>query len=137
MTPTLERFHGQRLDLTVLTRRHEAEAYLREVLLTIGAEAQPVVYGAIRIWLHELPAEAQRQVLEEQRPLGKVLETEAIAHLSWPQAFFRVESDAHLAAVLRLASPSPLYGRRNVLLGGDRRLIAEVIEVLAPVETPD
>ena len=40
--------------------------------------------------------------------------------------------------VRRLACGAPgfLYGRRNVLLDGSRRLLAEVIEVLAPVAKP-
>jgi chorismate-pyruvate lyase len=134
MTPTLERFYGRALGLTVFSRRHDGDSYLREVVLTVAAGGRPIVYGAICIWLDELPPAARRHVLEEQRPLGKILETEAIPHLSWPQAFFRIQSDAHLAAALRLARPTSLYGRRNVLLDGSRRLLAEVIEVLAPVE---
>jgi hypothetical protein len=73
------------------------------------------------------------RVLEEQRPLGNILQTEAIAHLSWPQAFFKIQSDPHLSHVLHCSQPGELYGRRNVLLDGSRRLLAEVIEILAPV----
>jgi hypothetical protein len=73
-------------------------------------------------------------VLEEQRPLGSILQSEGIPHISWPQAFFRVESDPHTAAVLGRRQPCDLYGRRNVLLDRTRRLLAEVIEILAPVE---
>ena len=71
-------------------------------------------------------------MLEEQRPLGNILQRDAIPHLSWPQAFFRVQSDSHLGHVLYLSEPAVLYGRRNVLLDGSRRLLAEVIEILAP-----
>ena len=71
-------------------------------------------------------------MLQEQRPLGDILHGEAIPHLSWPQAFFRLKSDAHAGAALGLRHPGFLYGRRNVLLDGSRRLLAEVIEVLAP-----
>ena len=89
-------------------------------------------YGVIRICLGLLSPAASRKVLEEQRPLGKILELEAIAHLSWPQAFFRVEADGRLSKLLGLAAPALLYGRRNVLVDGSRRLLAEVIEILAP-----
>jgi hypothetical protein len=54
--------------------------------------------------------------------------------VSWPQAFFRVEADPHMVRVLRLSQPGSLYGRRNVLLDGSRRLLADVLEVLAPVD---
>jgi hypothetical protein len=92
-----------------------------------------VEYGVIRIHLDRLPPSARRLVLQEQRPLGDILHGEAVPHLSWPQAFFRLKADAHAGAALGLRHPGFLYGRRNVLLDGSRRLLAEVIEVLAPV----
>ena len=132
MTPTLEAFYRQPMRLTVLTREQQDYSYLREVVLKSAHDARPVEYGVIRIHLNQLPPPASLRVLEEQRPLGNILQREAIAHLSWPQAFFRVESDSHLGHVLYLAQPATLFGRRNVLLDGSRRLLAEVIEILAP-----
>ncbi len=132
MTPTLERFYGQTLRLRVLTREHKDDSYKREVILWLADDALPVEYGVIRIHLERLPTAARRLVLEEKRPLGDILHTEAIPHLSWPQAFFRFKSDAHAGAALGLRHPGFLYGRRNVLLDGSRRLLADVIEVLAP-----
>jgi hypothetical protein len=41
-----------------------------------------------------------------------------------------------MSGVLRLRQPCALYGRHNILLDGSRRVLAEVIEVLAPVEQP-
>lgn len=134
MTPRLEGFYHQPMGLTVLSREVQAADYLREVILWFADGTHPVEYGVIRICLDQLPPEARRRVLEEQRPLGNILQAEGIPHLSWPQAFFRVNSDSHVSAVLRLSRPGVLYGRRNVLLDGSRHLLAEVIEVLAPVD---
>ncbi|HTL17429.1 MAG TPA: hypothetical protein VL793_09340 [Patescibacteria group bacterium] len=136
MTPTLESFYHQPMRLTVLTREQQEYSYLREVVLKSARDSRPVEYGVIRICLNHLPPPASRRVLEEQRPLGNILQSESIAHLSWPQAFFRVQSDSHLAHVLYLSQPCMLYGRRNVLLDGSRRLLAEVIEILAPAPEP-
>ena len=136
MTPTLEKFYQQPLGLNVLSRLLLTEReYLREVILHLNGGVSPVEYGVIRICLDHFPATARRLILEEHRPLGSILQSEAVGHISWPQAFFCVESDAHIGAVLRLAKPCLLYGRRNVLLDGGRRLLAEVIEILAPAET--
>ena len=134
MTPTLEAFYRQPMRIAVLSREREEGAYLREVILKTESEARPVEYGVIRICLEHLPAAARQRVLEEERPLGNILQTEAIPHVSWPQAFFRVEADAHIARVLHLSRPGALYGRRNVLLDSSRRLLADVLEVLAPVD---
>lgn len=158
MTPTLEAFYRRPLELTVLSRELEGESYLREVVLKIadviapariqgltpppdarngtpcaGDHSRPVEYGVIRICLSHFPPVARRRVLEEQRPLGSILHSEGIPHISWPQAFFRAGSEPHTSMVLGLGQPCELYGRRNVLLDGTRRLLAEVIEILAPV----
>ena len=134
MTPTLESFYRQPMCIAVLSREREQENYLREVVLKPGAEARPVEYGVIRICLDHLPSAARERVLEEARPLGNILQTEGVPHLSWPQAFFRVEADSHMMRVLRPRHPGTLYGRRNILLDGSRRLLADVLEVLAPVD---
>ena len=134
MTPTLEAFYGQAMRLTVLSRHRENGAYLREVLLRPAASAQAVEYGVIRICLDRFPVLARQAVLAENRPLGNILQTEAMPHLSWPQGFFCLEADYHIGGLLGVRPPASLYGRRNVLVDGSRRLLAEVIEVLPPVE---
>ena len=137
MTPTLEKFHGQPVGITVLNRDLQPDFYLREVVLNVSrngtSEPRPIEYGVIRICLNRFPAGARRRVIEEQRPLGAILQAEGIPHISWPQAFFRLESDSRLGGLLRLRQPAELYGRRNVLLDGSRHLLAEVIEILPPV----
>jgi chorismate-pyruvate lyase len=132
MTPTLASFYGQALRLRVLSRERRDDSYQREVILWLAENARPVEYGVIRIRLDRLPPVGRRLVLQEQRPLGDILHGEAIPHLSWPKAFFRLKADAHAGAALGLQRSSFLYGRRNVLLDGSRRLLAEVIEILAP-----
>jgi chorismate-pyruvate lyase len=132
MTSTLASFYGETPRLRVLTRERRNDSYKREVVLWVTEDARPIEYGVIRIHLDRLPAPARQLVLREQRPLGDILNGEAIPYLSWPQAFFRLKSDAHAGAMLGLRHPGFLYGRRNVLLDGSRRLLAEVIEVLAP-----
>ena len=136
MTPTLETFYGGNLGLSVLSRELEPDIYLREVTLNLPS-GRPTEYGAIRIFLNRFPSTARERILKEQYPLGKILELEAIPHLGWPQAFFRVEADAHMRDVLRLGDSQHLFGRRNVLLDGSRHFLAEVVEVLAPVPSQE
>jgi hypothetical protein len=133
MTPTLEGFYRRPVGLRVLSREIAGEEYFREVVLNLADNGRPIEYGVIRICLAHFAAEPRRRVLEEQRPLGAILQSEGIPHISWPQAFFRTETDSHIAAFLGLLQPGELYGRRNVLLDSSRRLLAEVIEILAPV----
>jgi chorismate-pyruvate lyase len=132
MTSTLATFYGETPSLRVFCRERRGSSYKREVVLSVTDGQQPVEYGVIRIHLEQLPPAARRLVLQEERPLGDILNGEAIAYLSWPQAFFRLKADGRAGAALGLRRPRFLYGRRNVLLDGSRRLLAEVIEVLAP-----
>lgn len=136
MTPTLENFYRQAVGLTVLGRQRRKDSYFREVILHVDHAGRPIEYGAIRICLDNLTEPVRQRVLQEEAPFGHILHAESIAHLSWPQAFFRVEADFHISSVLRLARACPLYGRRNVLVDAKRRLLADVIEVLAPVSAP-
>ncbi len=133
LTPTLEAFYGQRLGLKVLSRRREGTSYLREVVLQLAGSGQRVGYGAIRIQLERLPRASAQSVLENQVPFGSILARDGIAHLGWPQAFFSADPDAYMQAALGLDHAGKLYGRRNVLLDGSRRLLADVLEILAPV----
>lgn len=133
MTPTLECFHGQPLSLRVLSRESVGREYLREVTLNLAESGTPVEYGAIRIQLDVFPEAARERILEEQTPLGKILELESIPHVGWPQAFFRMRADERVAEHLGVEAGREVYGRRNVLLDGHRRMLAEVIEILPPV----
>jgi hypothetical protein len=135
MTPTLEAFYQERLGLRVLNRWRQGDRYLREVILQLAGSGKRVGYGAIGIELGHLPEASAERVLEEQVPFGSILQSEGIPHLSWPQAFFRVQPDFHMQRMLAIRQARCLFGRRNVLLDGDRRLLAEVIEVLAPADS--
>jgi chorismate-pyruvate lyase len=133
MTPTLEGFYHESLSLQVCSRECWMDAYLREVVLALVHRGTPVEYGAIHIHLNHFPERVREQFLAEKHPFGRILQTEAIAHLGWPQAFFCIASDGRMGRLLDFDKPQLLYGRRNVLLDGQRRLLAEVIEILAPL----
>ena len=132
MTPTLERFHGGRLHLTVLSRQQRDEFYFREVVLRLDQSETPVEFGAIKINLALFPAAARREILEERRPLGTLLADYALTHTSRPQAFFRLRSDEFINAALNLTAPQWLYGRRNTLWNPQQIPLAEIVEVLPP-----
>jgi len=133
MTPTLERFYAEPIGLAVLRRDQESTDYFREVCLYGEGSGRHVEYGVIRVCLDHLPDPVRKRVLAEHTPFGNILHTEAVPHISWPQSYFKCFADAHVAEVLKLKAAQWLYGRRNVLLDASRRLLAEVIEILAPV----
>ena len=133
MTPTLEKFHGRDIHLRLLGRRRKGSGYFREVVLLLDGTDQPVEFGAIKIDLERFEADARRQILEEQRPLGHILQECRVKHSSRPKAFLRLASDHFINDALQLTGANVLYGRRNTLFDPQERPLAEIVEILPPV----
>ncbi|MFN3651072.1 MAG: hypothetical protein ACK47B_15970 [Armatimonadota bacterium] len=133
MTPTLERFHGERISLRLLERRLEGDALMRQVVLVTGDSGRAVEYGAIVIHCDQFPEAARPLILESRCPLGTILAIHQIEHGSCPSGFFAVEPNPEIAAALGLFEPATLYGRRNVLSRPDGAALAEVLEILPPL----
>jgi chorismate-pyruvate lyase len=135
MTPTLEKYHGGRISLHLFERRLGADGWLsRRVALVLDHSGRHVEFGAIRIHLNRFSPEARQHILEGRRPLGTVLNEDGIAHQSRPVAYFRVHSDALINETLRLTGEHLLYGRRNVLTNPSGQTLAEVVEILPPLD---
>lgn len=130
MTPTLEGFHQERIHLRPLERRLAGDTMRRQVVLTLNQSLKPVEYGAIAIHCQHFPEAARALIVESRCPLGTILADYHIEHLSRPQAFFRVTADDFMHEALGLAGYPVLYGRRNVLLTPDGRVLADVLEIL-------
>ncbi len=133
MTPTLENFHGRDIHLRLLGRRRKGNGYFREVVLLLDGTDQPVEFGAIKIHLDRFVPEVRRQILEERRPLGHVLQECGVKHSSRPKAFLRLASDHLINQALQLSGANVLYGRRNTLFDPQERPLAEIVEILPPV----
>ena len=135
MTPTLEKFHDERIYLNVISRQTREDFYLREVILITQRTRTPVEFGAIKINLALFPAGARRLILEEQEPLGTILGEFKISHTSRPKAFLRIQADAFIKGALQLRGEQVLYGRRNTLFDPQSRALAEIVEILPPAQT--
>jgi chorismate-pyruvate lyase len=133
MTSALQRFHGHPIELQVLLVQQDDSEMRREVILTAGPQCRPVEFGAIVIHLHEFDAEARELIVQCRRPLGAILRERGIAHVSRPAAFIRLTSDGIMNTAMNLNASHELYGRCNVLHGGNDRVLAEVVEILPPV----
>lgn len=134
MTPTLEAFLGQRLTLRVLCSREEGDTLWRQVVLVGAGDGAPVELGAVRIDLACFDTTPRELLREGRTPLGTLLREFKVAYVCRPTAFFSVEADARVLGALELGSGTqPLFGRCNRILTPDGRVMADVVEVLAPV----
>jgi hypothetical protein len=130
MTSTLEKHHGEPLDLLVLDRTVRDGFLFRHIVLFGRESEQPAEYGAIRIALAALGEEARREVIECRIPMGRILASHGVRYTSCPGGFFQVQSNALMIRVLKLDGPQGLYGRCNCLSDGSGRVIADVVEIL-------
>ena len=132
MTPTLEGAYGRNIHLRVLQRSLLDGVLSREVVLVPEGAAKPVAFGVIKINLGHFPGRARDLVLEGEEPLGAILRGQAIPHASRPDTFIKMMADSLIRKALNLPKPCTLYGRRNVILDGGERTLAQVVEILAP-----
>ncbi|MDB6058140.1 MAG: hypothetical protein JWO95_1984 [Verrucomicrobiales bacterium] len=132
MTSKLESFHKGKIHIKPLARHTTDNEYFREVVLLAEHSLKPVEFGAIKIILDLFPNEAQQEILEERRPLGKILTHHNIAFSSKPRAYLRVVADSFIQSALKLDGEAFLYGRRNTLVDAWDRPLAEIVEILPP-----
>ena len=96
-------------------------------------------FGAIRVHLDRFDAPVRNEILACRVPLGAILEGHAVPYRCRPQAFFRPEHDETARQAFALDVPVSLYGRYNIIESGrgeDRAPLAEVVEILPPLEEP-
>ena len=134
MTPTLKKFHERHIHLRLLGRRRKRDQYFREVVLLLDGSDEPVEFGAIMINLNLFTPEAREHILEEQRPLGHIMQECGVRHSSRPKAFLRLASDQFINQALQLSGAHVLYGRRNTLFDPQERALAEIVEILPPAQ---
>jgi hypothetical protein len=133
MTSTLARFHGEPIELRVLDCKLQGDHYRRHIVLETARSRRPAEYGAIRVNLSLLEASVQTEVLRARGPLGGILTAHGIAFGCCPGAYFKIFSNALIGESLRMDGPEWLYGRCNCLSNGSGRTIAEVVEILPPL----
>jgi hypothetical protein len=135
MTSRLEAFWDGKIVLEVLHREHTPDFYRREVVLHIEASDLPVEYGAIEIDLSAFDSEVRRLILEQHLPLGGLLNRFGVRYRSEPKGFIKLGADAMMQRLFRLPDAGEFYGRCNVLLGENDRVLARIVEVVRPADS--
>lgn len=132
MTSRLESFYGKAIVIEVLHHENTPSAYRREVVLRTGADGMAVEYGAIEIDLSAFDGELRRLILDEHLPLGGLLNRFKVRYRSEPKAFIRLGADTVMQHVFGMPDAHEFFGRCNVLIGENGRVLARIVEVLPP-----
>ena len=109
MTLTLERHFGGRVALRPLATFRLGPWYFRRVLLAQEYTGRPVEMGAIRIRI-------QKQILQNDVPLGRVLRDGGVDYESRPTMFLSVTPNPEMMGVFWMREAKTLYGRRTEMI---------------------
>jgi len=130
MTPTLEDFYQQAIELCVLEQQPTEHILLRQVILVLHDVDHPVEFGAIKIHLSHFTPEACHKILAGVVPLGAIFCEQNIKHTCNPQSFFKIWPDQTIAGSLNIDQPQWLYGRQNIHRDLQQNTLAEMVEIL-------
>ena len=134
MTSTLTEHFGDEIILQISRRIRVEDLYARQVVLQTRDSQKPVEYGAIQIHLNSLSLEVQQEIVNGVNPLGGILNYHSVNYISNPAAYIRVRANKTMQRAFEFEAAVWLYGRCNQLSNVEGETIAEVVEILPPLE---
>src|SRR5439155_19037055 len=111
MTVTVEAFHGDLVNVRILSRLHAGDSYSRKILLTLQGNGKVVQYGIMRIHFRYCTVAVRDEVLAGMTPLGRILIRHNILRQVQPTAFLRIVPGPALMEMFGLNEQTPTYGR--------------------------
>jgi chorismate-pyruvate lyase len=131
MTVTLERYHGRRVHLTVLARRHSGNDYARMILLSLEGTGEIVEFGMFRMDLSCCDDAVQAAIVEGRTPLGRILIEHNVLRRIDPIAYLKIAPSHQLSAWFNTQSNQPIYGRLAFIYCNGQQAV-ELLEVVRP-----
>jgi chorismate-pyruvate lyase len=132
MTVTVEAFYGGLVDVRILNRRLDGDAYARKILLALQGSGRVVQYGVVRIHLRYCSEAVRAEILAGQTPLGRILIRHDVLRRIEPKAYLRVIPGKALMEWFGIDRPETTYGRLAMIHCNEQPAI-ELLEVVAPV----
>jgi chorismate-pyruvate lyase len=129
MTVTVEAHHGSLVDVKVLVRRRDGDAYSRKILLALQSTGKIVQFGLVRIWLNYCSVSVRERIIEEKTPLGRILIEHNVLRRIEPTQYLRVTPGPEMAAWF--GADAPTYGRLAII-HCDGKPAIELLEIVAP-----
>jgi hypothetical protein len=131
MTVTVEHHHGDLVDVRILARRQDDDAYARKILLALQKTGRVVQFGIMRVHLRYCSPEVRAEIVAGQTPLGRILIRHNVLRRIEPTAFLRVMPSPAMAGWFGLDRPRLTYGRL-AFIHCDGRPAVELLEIVAP-----
>jgi chorismate-pyruvate lyase len=131
MTVTVERRHGELVDVEVLRDSIVSHYYQREILLRKKSNSAVVQHGIVRLNLNTIDEEVGREILAKKIPLGRVLIEHNVMRQVQLSALWKVTCGPRLAGLFAVPASTVTYGRTAMIFLDDEPAI-ELLEIVAP-----
>jgi chorismate-pyruvate lyase len=131
MTVTVERHHGDLVDVRILARRHAGPSYARKIVLALQQTGRIVQFGIVHINLDCCAPEVRAEIVAGKTPLGRVLIEHNVLRRIELTAYLRIDAGPAQMAWFGGKGRATLYGRLGYI-HCDEQPAVELLEILAP-----
>lgn len=131
MTVAVERRHGCKVDVEVFARQHSGDYYSRKIVLHRQSDRRVVLFGIPRLNLRLVDDQVRKEILDEGRPLGRVLIEHNVLREVQLGSLYRVTPGPDLIRLFGLREPQSTYGR-TAFIYCDGFVAVELLEIVAP-----
>jgi chorismate-pyruvate lyase len=131
MTVTVEKHHGDLVDVRILACRRNGSSYARKIVLALQQSGRIVQFGIVRINLDYCSPEVRDEIVAGQTPLGRVLIEHNVLRRIELTAFLKIDAGPAQMAWFGQTGRATLYGRLGYI-HCDEQPAVELLEILAP-----
>ena len=131
MTVSLERHHGCKVEVEVLSTQRTGDYYSRKIILHRQSDGRVVLFGIPRLNLTLVDDDVRREILSGTAPLGRVLIEHNVMREVQLASLYSVMPGPDLCRLFGMASPEPTYGR-TAFIYCDGYPAVELLEIVSP-----
>ena len=131
MTVAVERHHGSRVDVQVLATKQTGDYYSRKIVLHRQSDRKAVLFGIPRLNLRLVDEDVRREILSENKPLGRVLIDHNVLREVQLASLYRVIPGPDLCQLFGLPASLATYGR-TAFIYCDGFPAVELLEIVPP-----
>jgi len=128
MTVALENYHDTPVSVNVLDEWRDETSYARTSVLSRQSDGAVVQFGIMRIWLTDLPQQAQAEITGRKSPLGRVLIEHNLLREVEPISLCGIAPGPVLIENLKLTGNRSIFGRSAQILV-DERPTVQLLEI--------
>jgi chorismate-pyruvate lyase len=129
MTVSHESFHHSQVSLQALDEWRDEASYARASLLSRQSDGAVIQFGIMRIWLADLPADAQHEITSKRAPLGRVLIEHNLLRDVELITLWEIKPGPVLQKHLGVGETATIFGRTAQILV-DERPTVQLLEIV-------